>query len=513
WLMSCATPILPSGSLGHVAEITGHDPETAGHVRPKYAKIAQERLRDFDRVLACQIINLGETDLNRLRTAPDILDGLQLDLSRTALLYALGHEELLRSDGSIPAEQTPSEVTELFHRLADQPAADALWRPAVFNAAGKQRFSISVLGVRIDVVHEATDASITVAEAVAGVIEAFFATAYELEAAAHIERFCVRIAEADISEYTVSMDDDRTGLTMRWPRSVVPTPASSYSAFQEMLIDVAADVFSSTCHIKNAKEALPRLFENDAAGDRVAMVGSSCLSRARIFGGVARLTDWDKHSLKSYDVQASRPRIVRSASVRQRNQSDAGDDEGSSELPAIHDHREMRVRSVIDVHLWDRAKWIGAAYGDVGPHAPPWFGLMFTDGETGTRIFERWRERFGNVDADEEIYISVVRRFSAEQPTHYGIIITSNVRDDGRLSSVTSRMHTMLPTNDVNLNRFLTAYRRSGAYLLMPAIYDGSGQPAFRHDLCIMKRALSVRDAVDVTATDIESAYLNWSRS
>ncbi|MBE2967030.1 hypothetical protein IMT09_02715 [Burkholderia cepacia] len=42
--MSCATPILPSGPLGHVpemtghvAEIAGHDPETAGHVRPKYA--------------------------------------------------------------------------------------------------------------------------------------------------------------------------------------------------------------------------------------------------------------------------------------------------------------------------------------------------------------------------------------------------------------------------------------------------------------------------------------------
>ena len=42
--MSCATPILPSGPLGHVpemtghvAEIAGHHPEAAGHVRPKYA--------------------------------------------------------------------------------------------------------------------------------------------------------------------------------------------------------------------------------------------------------------------------------------------------------------------------------------------------------------------------------------------------------------------------------------------------------------------------------------------
>ncbi|MEF9406812.1 hypothetical protein B7R77_07665 [Ralstonia solanacearum K60] len=35
--MSCATPILPSGPLGHVPEIVGHDPETVGHVAPKYA--------------------------------------------------------------------------------------------------------------------------------------------------------------------------------------------------------------------------------------------------------------------------------------------------------------------------------------------------------------------------------------------------------------------------------------------------------------------------------------------
>ena len=86
------------------------------------------------------------------------------------------------------------------------------------------------------------------------------------------------------------------------------------------------------------KEALPRLFKKDAAGDRVAMVGSSCLSRARIFGGVARLTDWDKHSPKSYDVLATRPRIVRSASAMRRNESEAGDDDGSSEPPAIHGH-------------------------------------------------------------------------------------------------------------------------------------------------------------------------------
>jgi hypothetical protein len=476
-------------------------------------RAAQERLRDFDGVLACQIINLGETDLEELRTAPDILDGLQLFVSRTALLYALGHEDLLRSDGSIPAEESASDVAQLFQTLADQPAADAVWRPTVFNAGSRQTLSTSVLGVRVDVVHDTTDTSITVAEAAVGVIEAFFATAYEIEAAAHIERFSVRVVESDVAKYEVSIDADRAGLTVQWPRSLVPRPASSYGDYDDMLLEVAGAVFSSTCHVNNPKEALLRLFENDAAIDRVAMVGSVCLSRARIFGGVSRLAAWDRHSPERYDVLPTRPRIVRSATAMRRSESQKGDEVGSSDRPAVHDHRDMRVRSVIDVHLWDRAKWLGAAYGDVGPHAPPWFGLMFTDGDAGTRIFERWRERFGDVDEDEEIYIGIVRKFSAEHPTHYAMIVTSKLQDDERLSMVASRTHIMHPTNDVNLSRFLTAYRRSGAYLLMPAIYSGSGAPSFLRDLALMKRSLSVKDAVDIAAADIEAAHLKLLRS
>jgi len=477
------------------------------------AKAAQERLRDFDGVLACQIINLGETGLEELRTAPDILEGLQLFVSRTALLYALGHEDLLRSDGSIPAEESESDAAQLFQTLADQPAADAVWRPTVFNAGGKQTFSTSVLGVRVDLMHDTTDTSITVAEAAVGVIEAFFATAYEIEAAAHIERFSVRIIEADVAKYALSIDADRTGLTVQWPRGLVPRPASSYDDYHDMLLEVAGAVFSSTCHVNNPKEALPRLFEDDAAIDRVAMVGSVCLSRARVFGGVSRLAAWDRHSPERYDVLPTRPRILRSATPMRRGKSQKGNEEGSSDRPAVHDHRDMRVRSVIDVHIWDRAKWIGAAYGDMGPNAPPWFGLMFTGGDAGTRIFERWRERFGDVDEDEEIYIGIVRKFSAEHPTHYGMIVTSKLQDDVGLSMVASRTHVMHPTNDANLSRFLSAYRRSGAYLLMPAIYSGSGAPSFVRDLALMKRTLSVKDAVDITGADIESAHLKLFRS
>ena len=63
----------------------------------------------------------------------------------------------------------------------------------------------------------------------------------------------------------------------------------------------------------------------------------------------------------------------------------------------------MGVRCVVDIHLWDRARWRGAAYFDYGPQVPPVLALMFEDRDAAQKIFVRWRERFGTVDKDETI--------------------------------------------------------------------------------------------------------------
>ena len=45
-------------------------------------------------------------DLNRLRFLPDVLEKCGLEFSRMALLYALGYEDLLREEGSIPSTES-----------------------------------------------------------------------------------------------------------------------------------------------------------------------------------------------------------------------------------------------------------------------------------------------------------------------------------------------------------------------------------------------------------------------
>ncbi|AQV99385.1 hypothetical protein BJN34_36535 (plasmid) [Cupriavidus necator] len=475
------------------------------------AKRAAEQLQDFDMVLACQLANLSSEEVTRLERIPDILRGLNLAHSRSTLLYVLGYEDLLREEGWIPESESAQDVASFFNRLAGQPAGGARWRSAIFNGQDNQVFVTSVLGVQVTVTHEPTDTGVTVAEAIVGTVEAFLATAFELEAFAHAERFAVTVVEANIPRFEVTADTDRMRARVRWPNGVFPGSPSVYGDFLNMLLEIAATIFSATCHTKNFEDAASRLFKTDAAMDRAAMIGSLCFSRQRIFGGVSRLNSWDKHSPKRFDARPDRPTVDREPRPSKASTPAKDEPRDKPDFPKVTDHRDVKVHSIIDVHLWDRAGWMGAAYGVIDPKAPPFLALMFKNREAAAKIFERWRERFGAMDKDEEIHIGIIRRFSAEHPTHYGMVVTSEISgypEESRIAMVASRSLTMEPSDDVNLTGFLSLYEKAGAYLLMPIVMVPGQQPQFIDGLHLLKRTLHVKMAADVGPHDFENMFL-----
>lgn len=475
---------------------------------------AAEQLRDLDLTLGCQIANLGTQELSQLEMLPDILGALDLHQSEFALLYRLGYEDLLRSGGWIPDGKSAQEVSEFFRQMASQPVANSGWRPAIFNGQREQVFATSVLGVQVNVAHEPTDTCITVAEAIVGTIEAFFATAFELGAIGHAERFDVTVVEEHVARSTIDIDIDRMRATVSWPCGVFPGSPLVHGEFLRMLLEVAATAFSATCRAKNFEEAAKRLFKTDAAMNRVAMIGALCLSRQRIFHGVARLTSWDRRAPKRFEIRPDAPQIEREPGAAKRNAKAGAAAKAQEEnVPKLTDHRDMKVHSVIDIHLWDRAGWMGTAYGIINPKTPPFMALLFKDKDAARKIFERWRERFGEEDKEEGIHIGVVRQFSAADPAHYGMVITSRIPDDradSRLDMLAIRMQTMEPSDDANLLAFLDLYKRAGAYLLMPATVAHGKVPQFIDGLHLVKRSLHVKIAADVGTDDPESVFLKF---
>jgi hypothetical protein len=474
-------------------------------------KRAVDQLQDFDMVLACQLANLSWEEVPSLEMIPDVLRGVGLDFSRVTLLYMLGYEYVLRAEGWLPEGESAEDVEHFFNILAGQPAGDASWRPAIFNGQNVQVFATSVAGVQVNVAHGPTDTCITVAEAIVGTIEALFATALELGAFGHVERFDVTVVEANITRFEVREDIDQMKATVRWPMDVHPGSPSAYGEFLNMLLEIAAAVFSATCYMKNSQDALHRLFKTDAAMDRAAMIGSLCFSRQRAFNGVSRLTSWDKQSPKRFEAKSDRPKVDRETPPSKTHTSAKCASSDKPDFPKMTDHREMKVHSVIDIHLWDRAGWTGAAYGVLDAKAPPFMALMFKDRETAVRIFARWRERFGTMDEGDEIHIGIIRKFSAENPTHYGMIVTSKIStnlEESRLAMVVSRSLVMEPSDDINLTRFLSLYNNAGAYLLMPMVVVPGQKPLLIGEFHILKRTLHVKMAADIQSNDIESTFL-----
>ena len=169
-------------------------------------------------------------------------------------------------------------------------------------------------------------------------------------------------------------------------------------------------------------------------------------------------------------------------------------------------HDAVTVRSIVNPHLWDAAQWTGTIYitpQDLDGSMVPIMGLAFRNVDPAKQIFEAWRERFGEIDRKEEIYLAIVRSLPKEPAPYYSMMVSSNLdlMEDSPSNTnfvIASRHITMTPSSDVNLKRFLAQFRRAGTYHLIPVAWTEGQKPRPFYELAIVKRRLSVREANEI---------------
>jgi hypothetical protein len=155
----------------------------------------RDDIRELDMALGCLFLNLEEPDLRRLEGVPDVLEALGLFLARTALLYALGHETVLREDGSLPEEESDDGVKRVLSMLKSQPLAESLAGSLVLNEERPQTLATTILGMRLEVKIDGSEL-IVPAERILGSVEAFFATTGQ-RVMPHAELFRITVTQSD----------------------------------------------------------------------------------------------------------------------------------------------------------------------------------------------------------------------------------------------------------------------------------------------------------------------------
>ncbi|WP_207791104.1 hypothetical protein [Allosphingosinicella flava] len=469
----------------------------------------------LDLALGCRLLNATDEELKKLKFLPDLLEALGLFMARGALLYTSGYKDLLREDGSIPPEESDEGAERQMALLASQPIAQQVSDRILLNSGDVQVASTTVLGMTVEVTSATTNLSLLIAQTVLGSLEAFFATVIEQRAAPHTERFLIRIVEVGGDVPSFDVDVMKMRGTVGWPRTLSPSRFPQQESVQHFLMELTGKVLASAFIINDVTSLLDSLYVDEEVQGRMAMILAACTSYHRIAGrDVSRPENWQNRIRSTYPPRPPRPQLERidfPVSPDEDDEEDTSDDDGIGR-PRPRNHRQMGVRSVIDLHAWNQAKWKGAGYLQFQPDYPPALVLLFENREGAINIFERWRERFGIVDEREEVRLAIIRNIFPEHPAHYAVQVSSRlptteeVKVDQPFVTAT-RSLVMEPETDTNLQMFLSAYQKIGAYYLMPGILNGP-EPEFMNELSIIKRELTLTTASAVGEHDVENVAL-----
>lgn len=171
---------------------------------------------------------------------------------------------------------------------------------------------------------------------------------------------------------------------------------------------------------------------------------------------------------------------------------------------------------MIDIPLWDRAKWRGVGFLCY-EESPPILGLFFENTEAGEAIFRQWKDRFGDQDDQNILRITFV-----EGPIHgtdpgYNIRIGSNVpailsaaKSRGEVINdtgvfYTSRIHRMNPPpGSPNLATFKRFYSIHKACFIAQVAPTKDGGVSVNPESLIAKSELYFRQVEDILEGDID---------
>lgn len=466
-----------------------------------------ERLEQFDLILASQFINFDLSELQMVAFLPDLLGGLGMTTAQAALLYALGYEKIIAGDPP-PEGHSPKDLREFFVTLASQPSGDLAGRPLITGNDGPQRIETRVLGMRVVVRFNGTDTSTLVAEILLTTIDTVFATTLAAHVAAHTERFDISVEEhGGITTPEHEVDDIRMHATLRWPSRISPSSFNMQKQTPDVMTLMACLIFGITCMADDRIALIDRLFQDEALAERISTAVSCGIFHSRAFNGdVPRLATWSEMASTSYQPLDDRPTITH-RDLESASEGDAKPNSAETTRGGFpSDHRNLEVRSVIDIPLWEKAGWTGVLFADFGPGAPPVMGLLFENPDAGRQIFTRWRERFGQRDTHGDIHLAILRDLPRHPPSHYATLIIAKIHETSRQRQVVvpARMKILEPNTDLNLSRFLAAYARAGYYGLAPAVIHPSGQPDIITALAILKRQLPIKRIDEIGEGEIE---------
>lgn len=487
----------------------------------------QERVSQ-DAVLGIHILHTKNEDLAKVNYLPLLCDRLGLVASESASWFALGDIERLVKEGLVPKSDTIEEIESFFKRLVTQPAKDDIRKFADYNLGPITTLSAVLFGCKITIELGNNPTSIVLAETILGVIENLFATSLGTDIYPYKSKFDIVI---QIGKTKSPVPEFRTIVVSGEEKIEIIHLEDFYAQCGSMdlrlelrhwLLELALIVISKFTTIPEVENYLEKLIKEEQAFDRALLFSDLWITLDNLLGTTKRFSMNDWKPLAG----ASENKVMRVVSWISTYQAQKEPEEmikprpGTGEPPPeLFDvegmkHHEIEVSDIIDIPLWDKAKWeaVGVVIYD---NFPPILMIGYNDLETGKKIFDGLRQKIGKSDAQEKLSVSIVRGLDEKIPNSYGVMIGPNVETlikQGKRAYLISRMNRMYPEKPDSLNAFLEQYKKIGHYFLAPCDHKnlmGDNLQELVQGYGIIKKRLEVKGAWQIGENDQELSLLD----
>ena len=457
----------------------------------------EERLHkeilELDQLLSCAIMAMNKSELCRLSELPSVLEHLQLFTTRTVLLCRLGYQDELRSDGSIPEEESDSEVAGIMQSILSLSATEELPKLAILNDTQPFEIATKILGVQVNFKCDPQTPWILICELLISSLEGFASTMLNRGVYPCTSHADVMLTISD-KKIDIQIDPHTFSIRVLWPEEIIADNPSYWNQIQKAVIEFVASTIGLISSTQDIESLIKELVHSERAFDRSILFSNTGISHSRVFGNPAsKLDNIPVPSKLCYPLKDDAPDIETTTHFnvsKHREKSDF----------IVRRHTDMSVYTVINPYLWDDAKWHGTGYFIFDINYPPVLGLHFRNPEAGFKIFKQLQERFGPVDMDELIRVAILKGIDRSKPLHYRVHIAASraayemQSRAGKPVMLVSRHHLMEAETHRNMNVFINHYQRLGAFYFAPVENSPDGiRPKL--DLSVIKRDFYITDA------------------
>lgn len=475
-----------------------------------------------DQIMGLLLLKADLSQLKKLESLPLSLEAVGLVHSAASLLFALGAIAELKEEKFFPDNKTESEIEELFKDWQSHPANNLLPAAVTVSVNKSVELHSMVLGVQITVTAGRSTTYACLAEAFLGCTEAFFATSLNQRIIPYKERMLVSVTPRtdDSHEFEVKMIeiDGEECVQISHPRIEPKRTEASRTAQRDALKEAIVRLMVHTAYVENPKKYLDIVAGQELGFQRALTFSEIDILSENVFGEDANdsvdilLKEFPRKRIPLQRATKWASEIPAKPVEKKNREFKAAKGEMPDDIRMGFEnasHRQRRVVSMIDVGLWNKARWNGTGFFYNSSSPKLILGLAFRDMDAARKIFQGWIKRIGETDAENRLRISIIRGVNRKHLFSYNVVVSTNfdhLASNPNDTFITiSRTNQMSPQSSTNLAAFLEAYKDVGEYSLAPGLLiDGASAQIDLGERMIKKTELIVKEAWQIGAHDLD---------